>query len=518
VKQAFLAVGRVKRFVNVFQHKQKEDEKREQTQPCQRQDQNEDAKLARALQEEENKKMDCYARTRHHNNQDTTGSWIGSYPGQRRGQSLVRKCATCNGIILLVPLVALGNFYHPDCFRCIGCHDTIQEGERFASMQSAQDGKRYPLHSQCYAELYGLKCTVCEETIESEENLQSSGGRVSYLRHPFFDAEYMCPKHRKDSCRTCTGCSRFEPMAKPFANLHDADRCICDSCLRSVIVDNEDAKPLWDKVVGFFQNQLKLPLWPGMKDIPVLIVGYDALNQQEEMQNYHQGSSQIMTRGLCLSEHQRNLTRSTNHSSPFLPMMATSTSTTTTTTTTTRRDSMSMMGVPNVDNGYTYLDVPDGATSNPNTAVTAILCLTGLPADLTASILAHEATHAWIKLHPNYNVDRPLPPQVEEGCCQLIAMLFLTDGLECHGTPPQQETSTGTFVSSTITTSTISSATSDYQGPSDKKLRQYFQFSIETDSNEIYGEGYRKAAKIYAEIGIEALLSHVVNYQEFPNI
>jgi hypothetical protein len=52
----------------------------------------------------------------------------------------------------------------------------------------------------------------------------------------------------------------------------------------------------------------------------------------------------------------------------------------------------------------------------------------------------------------------------------------------------------------------------------DEKLRQYFKFSIETDSNEIYGGGFRKAAKAYAEIGIEALLSHVVNYQEFPNL
>jgi len=55
-------------------------------------------------------------------------------------------------------------------------------------------------------------------------------------------------------------------------------------------------------------------------------------------------------------------------------------------------------------------------------------------------------------------------------------------------------------------------------GPSDEKLRQFFKFSIESDTNEVYGEGYHLAARSYAKIGLEALLSHVVNYQTFPSI
>lgn len=415
-------------------------------------------------------------------------SWVGSYPGQRRhSQGLMQgfhptasttnnvpRCATCYGMVggLMPLVVTLGNVYHPECFKCIGCHGTIQDGESFASMLDT-NGKRYPLHRQCYAELYGIKCTVCQETIDQG---------APYLRHPFFDSEYLCSKHSsRNSCRTCTGCYRFEPLVKPFANLDDddANRCICDSCLRTVIVDNDDAKPLWEKIIKFFQQHLKLPIWDGMRDIPVLIVGYNALNQQQHQMhnNVHGGSSQIMTRGLCLSEHMRG-------------------------------GGGLGVGVGLLDWGNdisNYVSSTSSPSSNPNTTVTAILCLTGLPADLTCSILAHEATHAWMKLHPNFNVDKPIPSQVEEGCCQLIAMLFLTDGdgdgdgdglEECRSTSSMRST----------------------QGPSDKKLRQYFKFSIETDSNEIYGEGYRKAARIYAEIGIEALLSHVVNYQAFPNI
>merc|ERR1712038_636727 len=188
------------------------------------------------------------------------------------------------------------------------------------------------------------------------------------------------------------------------------------------------------------------------------------------------GSTQIMTRGLCLSEHQIGL-------NVRLPSL--------------RFDSNVGSFLPNdvESRGHTYYRIPKASSANPQTNVTAILCLSGLPADLTASILAHEATHAWIKLHPSFNPSMPIPLQVEEGVCQLIAMLFLTDGLKeasKHGKADD--------------------------GPSDEKLRQYFKFCIETDTTEVYGEGYRKAARAYAHIGIEALLSHIVNYREFPNI
>ena len=79
-----------------------------------------------------------------------------------------------------------------------------------------------------------------------------------------------------------------------------------------------------------------------LKDIPVMMVGMDALNDNmKEIRNDHFGSNQIMTRGLCLSEH-------------------------------------NIVTKPNKDENI------GGCVG-----VTAILCLSGLPADLTASILAH---------------------------------------------------------------------------------------------------------------------------------
>ena len=74
-------------------------------------------------------------------------------------------------------------------------------------------------------------------------------------------------------------------------------------------------------------------------------------------------------------------------------------------------------------------------------------------------------------------------------------MLFLSEGLSPAPVPPPGSAG---------------------EGPSDEKLRQYFKFCIERDKNEIYGTGYRRAAMAYSDIGIEALLTHVLQYKDFP--
>ena len=367
-------------------------------------------------------------------------------------------------------LVALDKKFHLHCFTCMGCCAPIKPTDPFA-YHTNEHGEKFPLHQECHAELFGMKCTVCKETIPYSED-----GMVTYVKHPFFVSEQMCPKHAKNPGRRCTGCNRFEPQGLGFMELHDVDRCLCISCCRTVIVDSNDAKPLWEKVMHFFEEKLGITVWDGLRDVPILIVGYETLNESSR-QSVHNGSSQIMTRGLCLSEHQSGkrieLARmrfDREHGGFRIP---------------TNEES----------NGFTYFEIPPTSRANRDSSITAILCLSGLPSDLAASVLAHEATHAWFKLHPNFDIKKPIPLMVEEGCCQLLANLFLSDGLE--------PASTETFEDS---------------GPSDAALRQYFKFTIETDENEIYGTGFRLAAKAYAQIGIEALLSHVVMYREFPEV
>jgi hypothetical protein len=376
-------------------------------------------------------------------------------------------CSTCKRMSTNL-IVALDKKYHPDCLRCVACHQTIDATQPFAFITDNQ-GEKQPLHRPCYAGLYGVKCAVCKQSIPAGED-----GKVSFVKHPFFDTEQMCPRHASNPGRRCTGCHRFEPEDEPFADLNDAGRCVCFACCRSVVVDSDEATVLWKRVVDFFEK-LGLPIWKDMREVPILIVGYDALNNQiQRAGGSHGNSTQIMTRGLCLTEHEsgRKIKLSTLR---------------------WNKNNFSFEACDAELKGFTFFQVPDASKVNPDASVTAILCLSGLPSDLVASVLAHEATHAWIKLHPRFDIANPIPPQVEEGVAQLLALLFLNDGLE-----------------------PASRATLDVEGPTDEKLRQYFKFSIETDDNEIYGEGYRKAAAAYANIGIEALMSHVVLYQEFP--
>lgn len=449
------------------QQRRKDEERKRQ--------EDEDAKLARTIQEEEQSSSHSrrvaanqQGRSRQ-NNHRANRNRLGGIRDHHTINALVPRCAVCNEIALS-PISALGNLYHRECFKCVACYEIIGANEPFAIMTD-DDGQRSPMHRGCYSNLYGLKCTVCRSIIQGD-----SDGRVSYVKHPFFQ-EVMCPSHNTTNHRKCTGCHRYEPTGVnyKFADLGDANRCVCYSCCRTVIVDSKDAKPLWDRVIRFFGDVLHLPIFDSMKTIPVLVVPHEALNSQLQHSN-HRGSSQIMTRGLCLSEHQIGMNL-------LLPSLRFD------------RSTSSFIARDAESRGHTYFEIPKSTRANSQTNVSAILCLSGLPADLSASILAHEATHAWIKLHPRFNPALPIPPQVEEGVCQLVAMLFLSDGLE-----------------------QASKINQDGDGPSDEKLRQYFKFSIETDTSEIYGQGYRKAAKAYAQIGIEALLSHIVNYREFPNI
>ena len=377
--------------------------------------------------------------------------------------------------------------YHQQCFVCVHCHMAIDPSCQAFCFDAIPNRsgtiEEHPFHRQCFAEYFGWVCVVCDKTLPIKKSSNEEGGpnRFEFLKHPFFENERMCPHHavpqsrvaeEDDSTlatsgstdttarnigpiRRCAGCHRFEPISRPdkhFIDLGDSNtgRCVCLACCRTVVTTSQDAEPLWEKVLDFFEyiglietsETVSGVSRHMMSSIPILIVGYEALNDSLKTHSAegHYGSSQIMTRGICLSEHN---------------------------------------------------------SRNPGSlGITAVMCLSGLPSDLTASVLAHEATHVWIKLNPNFRYGEALPLKVEEGLAQLIAFLFLNDGLE-----------------QTIEEETQSE---DDSNPSDSKLRQYFKFCIETDQT-LYGEGFRLAAKAYAEMGMHELLYYVALNHDFPS-
>ena len=149
-----------------------------------------------------------------------------------------------------------------------------------------------------------------------------------------------------------------------------------------------------------------------------------------------------------------------------------------------------------------------------------------------------EATHAYIKLHPNFSHTNPLPLKVEEGLAQLVAHLFLSDGLDAntkHSYQQQRQSSTNTSKTTTTRDGGFDDDNNDEASendsgideggeslgddsiPSDEKLRQYFRFCIETDDG-VYGEGFRLAASAYAKMGLQELLYYVAMHRYFPPV
>ena len=331
-----------------------------------------------------------------------------------------------------------------------------------------------------------------------------------YQYHPFFSNEKACASHKQIT--KCCSCSRFEPgpsfrnSSNEFADLEDHNRKLCSACLRSVIIDSNDAIPLWSSILEFMDWHLGLfssydssnpsnidlsnsgdhhPVKIKMKAIPILIVNHDALNDPCVQGSGHGHGN---TRGLCMYEYRvmpallsgiGGRISQGGHLKDFM----------------NRKRSKSSV-FQTVWNNL--------SNSLQSSNITAILCLKGLPRDLVSSILAHEATHAWFKLHPNYDPTSPIPLKYEEGCCQLMAFHMLAH-LDSINNTPKIFNSAGRNLS-------------DENQPTDSKLRQYFRYCIETDTSETYGDGFRLAGQAYAKCNsMVTLLDHVAVHKCFPS-
>ena len=207
---------------------------------------------------------------------------------------------------------------------------------------------------------------------------------------------------------------------------------------------------------------------------------------------------------------------------------------------------------------------------NQTRDVTAVLVLYGLPRDLTASILAHEAMHVWLKLNRGFPFR--MPPKLEEGLCQVIAYLYLqhieaqnnsqnsTSTSEKHtiavgsssGQVSNNATSTGStkLVSSKLThainrpnsankqhltnttntttgtTSSINNKTHNHNRNFNRKpiqktrktLTQWFTQQILNDKSPIYGKGFQDVYAAVCTMGLTSVLSHIKRHQTLPNI
>jgi hypothetical protein len=344
----------------------------------------------------------------------------------------MKVCAGCGESLAYGrTLTTLGREWHPSCFCCGSCNRAIVDRE-FSVQQNV------PYHRECYKKSFHPQCQICHKFIPP-----NSEGLIEYRSHPFWDQKY-CPSHERDGKRRCCSCDRIETEDEPYTSLGDG-RKVCSECLETNVMDTRDCQPLYRDILKFYDRYLEMPI---DQEIPMLLVKREALNNAREAEkDEHIHAPE--TRGLCLSEEQ--------------------------TITTVYGSS------PDEYGGYPHHETQSRKLTR-HCEVTAILVLFGLPKLLTGSILAHELMHAWIRLDGKFP---NLPNEIEEGICQVIAHIWLSQELE-----KLKKKSSG-----------ASSAT--------KRLGEFFKHQIETDSSPVYGDGYRAAQASVQAYGLRRTIDHL---------
>ena len=461
-------------------------------------------------------------------------------------------CTACNKpCVNCRYLTTLKNeIYHAECFRCQGCGELIdgQYSER------GDPGAGY-YHSHCAVELFNPRCCLCCQVINGQ-----------YLKHPFFDSEMYCYEHTGQ--KSCFACGRKEPLPgskrERFTDLMDG-RSLCAECVGSVIVDSAEAADIYKSVVTFMSSGLGLTIPSEMWDVPVLVVDIQSLNENinqhgggilgnhdtAAISNGGPGNDTIggaspaglgtglragvgantgtiasgaqvqgvsIVRGVTLSRCRqvRHISGGALSLATLYRMMS------------NNSDSSAHGG--SVSSGLAQQQQQQQLpTSLYRTEelrdVTAVLVLFGLPRDLIASILAHEAMHVWMKL--NKRMPFKMPPKLEEGLCQVVAYLFL-EHLAAHRDKEGELARTcasarsGDVHGGAGGASTPSDRRSASNGRSSEarndSLRSYFHYQIMQDQSDVYGNGFREAYKAVAALGLEVTLDYVQQHQALPTV
>ncbi|GJN09420.1 hypothetical protein PR202_ga27426 [Eleusine coracana subsp. coracana] len=140
--------------------------------------------------------------------------------------------------------------------------------------------------------------------------------------------------------------------------------------------------------------------------------------------------------------------------------------------------------------------------------VTAILILYGLPRLQTGSILAHEMMHAYLRLKGYRN----LPPEVEEGICQVLSHMWLESEIITGSSDNAASSSTSSSSSYSTPTSSKKGARTEFE----KKLCAFIKHQIETDPSEAYGDGFRAGNQAVDRYGLRRTLDHMKMTGSFP--
>jgi hypothetical protein len=328
-------------------------------------------------------------------------------------------------------------------------------------------------------------------------------------------------------------------MGSDFVDLLDG-RSLCAQCSDSIIVDASEVVALYRSIVDFMGSALGLSIPAEMREVPVLLVDVQTLNENRGKLNdvlgHHDvgelaattemgvrpgsgsGKRLVSVRGEAVI---RGVTLSRCSEVRHMPTARLSIG--------GGRSSLAPGQLPQV---YRVTQTRD---------VSAVLVLYGLPRDLTASILAHEAMHVWLKLNKGFPFR--MPPKLEEGLCQVIAYMYL-DSLVATGTSsdgssaldsPSSVASPGASAkvhspqpratqpsvrrpnsAGSRTGPTKSTAPFRTVPKPTKTLLGWFRQQIATDKSPVYGEGFKEAYAAVTAVGLKAVVSHIQEHQVLP--
>ncbi|VVA96340.1 unnamed protein product [Arabis nemorensis] len=133
--------------------------------------------------------------------------------------------------------------------------------------------------------------------------------------------------------------------------------------------------------------------------------------------------------------------------------------------------------------------------------VTTILILYGLPRLLTGYILAHEMTHAYLRLNGHRIVSNVL----EEGICQVLGHMWL-DSQRYSTTDATEAADSSSRTLPAAANESKKGKYSDFE----KKLVEFCKNQIETDDSPVYGVGFKRVNQMVTNSSLQETLKEII--------
>ena len=269
-------------------------------------------------------------------------------------------------------------------------------------------GKRVPYCTHCHGELFAQRCVLCSAALHGKNKaMLDPWGRV------------FCAEHRDDPAfGSCYSCNRLCPLgAEPGVGQaapgdarggellrlpDDRRRRMCRACRASSTCAPAACRAALARVKAFFADRHALPFdIDGLRDVDVRLTDQKNLLALCRSRGYHPHNPRL-TLGVTLAKT-RSRSTTVEHRVAHPPAAA-------------RARAHAHGG-----GGASPARTRTFTVTETKTDAEGIAVLVGLPLTQLETVLAHELCHYWM-----INTQFPkLPPEVEEGLCELWSVLYL---------------------------------------------------------------------------------------------